>query len=269
MSLTTPTGPADLYRQLREGEMDAATAVEEVARSYGRNPREPSLRDTLRAAEQRHQEAAADAAVQPELEPEPEPDKFETARAEVEARMAALRDERQRLSLDALTDAGARKRLAAVERQLDECEAELDRVELARREQARRQAEAIEAAENERRQQALTHARELQAEREKAAHAVDLAAARFARELRKFDRITTEQETTLRRVGARNAADMARPRSWQIEAALMHALREAGCPHGIIALEAFAGPAHIGPGWVRPLAESDARPIEPAAPEGS
>ena len=97
----------------------------------------------------------------------------------------------------------------------------------------------------------------LSQERAKAAKAVDRAAVAYARALRRWDLLTTDQERVLGRAG--RDPRTVRPRSWMIEAGLMRALLDAGLPHGIIRLEFQAGAqATVRPGKIAPLAKYDA-----------
>lgn len=184
--------------------------------------------------------------------------------AEADSRLAELREQRQRLAPEALrTKTGATK-LARVEAEIREAEQSLDRVQLARTETARREEQARADAVSERRTAALQRARELQTERQKAAKAVDTALRRFATTLASWDRITTEQEQTLRAAGWNGERAMqARARPWMVEAAIALALRDAGCPRGIVGLQSFTGPISLGPRHEGPLADQDARPVEP------
>jgi chromosome segregation ATPase len=184
--------------------------------------------------------------------------------ADATRRLGDLEEARLRLSPESLTDATVAGELSRVESEIESCKQMLERVRLARTEVERRelqaQADAAEAA----RQAHLAEARRLQAERRKQAAVVDKAASVYAKALREFDRITSAQEAELRRAGDRTAADIARPRPWMFELALAAALRDAGCPHGILRVEALAGAEHVSQSAIRPLGLSDSRPIEPA-----
>lgn len=185
--------------------------------------------------------------------------------ADATTRLAELEEQRLRLSPEALSDSEVAAELADIESAIVSCRQVLERVRLARVETERREHQAETDVRERARQECLAHARRLEGERRKAAAAVDKAAAVFATQLRAFDRITTEQEVQLRRAGERQAADIARPRSWMFELALAHALRAAGLPRGALRVEALIGAEHVALSQIRPLAELDPRPIEPEA----
>lgn len=191
---------------------------------------------------------------------------LEALQADEEARVTDLRGQRQQLAPEALRTKTAAAHLARVEEALHASEQKLERIRLARAENARRSEQAEIDAAAERRAAALQRARELQAERQRQAKAVDAAARRFAEALAAWDRSTTEQERALREAGwTMETAIAARPHPALIEGALQRALTDANCPAGIIRLESSGSPTHRG----RPslLADGDARLIEPAEPE--
>lgn len=181
--------------------------------------------------------------------------------ADATRRLGELEEQRLHLAPEALTDKKAAAELADVESEIAACRRTLERVGLAREEQQRRVLAAEASAREEARQAHLAEARRLQAERETAAVAVDKAAAVFAQKLRAFDRITSEQESHLRRAGDVTAAGIARPRPYLFELALERALRDAGCPYGILRTETLTGVNRVPMAQIRPLVESDARPI--------
>jgi hypothetical protein len=195
------------------------------------------------------------------------PVSLDAMQADTETRLAELRQRRQELSLDALTDQGVAKRLATVESDIATAESALERVGLARAEGQRRELQARSEAEAERRANALQQARALQSEREKGAAAVDAAAKAFAEKLAAWDQITTRQESALRVAGRTGYAGSAvRPQPWMVECAVQHHLSAAGCPRGVMRLGSFMpGPGASQPASrVRPLAELDFRPVESA-----
>ena len=190
---------------------------------------------------------------------------LEALQSETEAELAELRDRRRRLAPEALRIRSAAGKLTRVEVQIREAEQALERVQLARAETARREEQARLDADAQRRAGGLARARELQSERNAAAREVDAAARQFAVKLAAWDRITTRQEQALRAAGWNGEHAMAaRPRPWMVEAALGRALGDAGVPRGMIRMETFTGAtASVRPGKVVPLAECDARPVEP------
>lgn len=183
------------------------------------------------------------------------PGDMDRIEAEAEARLEQLREHRRRLAPEALSDRLAAERLTAVEAEIGALEVTLARVPLARAEAAHRreQAERDEAA----RRPQLLKAAKLKRERVKAAQAVDQAAAAYAEALRRWDRLTTEQESLLHPLGFAPAS--VRPRSWMIESGLLAALRAAGMPDGAVRVESRRGPEPVlRAGRLRPLAELDA-----------
>ncbi len=186
-----------------------------------------------------------------------EPVDLDALQTDAETRLAELLDQRQRLALDALTDAGVAAELRDVESEIAAAREALERVELARVENARREEEAQTAEQAEYRRECLDRARELQAERERAARSVDSGFTKAAHALRDWDRIATQQWQLLRSAGEEHPAIAARPRSWVVEEALRHALIEAKLPHGIIN---FGAPARTQ----RPqsMSKNDPRPVE-------
>ncbi len=171
-------------------------------------------------------------------------------------RLPELRLARQRFALDAQSDAVAAAELADIEGQIAACLLALERRDLADAERVRRDAEARAAEEEAAREAALEQARVLQAERERAMRAVDSGARRFACALVDYDRICREQDGALTTAGRRPSANAGRAREAAIQAAVAYALREASAPR---VLELPPIPVRD----VKPLAESDLRPIEP------
>ena len=167
-----------------------------------------------------------------------------------------LRERQQGLALDALTDPAAARELAKVKADLTSAELALEHVELARSERARREQEALDQAAQQGRDAALARARELQTEREKAARMFDSAAAKLAAALADLYRICGEQSNALLAADQRQARWLAQFRPGSVVDGLKHALHEAGSP------DPFDLPPTRHP---QPLAEGDARPIEPAS----
>lgn len=178
-------------------------------------------------------------------------------RAGTEARIAELREQRQRLAPEALTNTAAAKRLATIEADLAAAEQALERVDLAAAETDRREIEAREQAEAQARAEGLQRAQELQRDRELAAVEVDTAARTFAEALQRWDAIAAEQERAVRQAGWSSVtAQAVRPRPHMVEDALRMALFDARCPRGIVRIE----PPATGAGVVS-LADGDARAV--------
>ena len=167
-----------------------------------------------------------------------------------------LRERRQMLALDGLTDPAAAAELSKVKADLDAAENALGHIELARTETARREQEALDQAAQQARDEAFARARELQTEREKAAARFDAAASKLASSLADLHKICGEQANLLLAAGRRQARDQAQFRPGSVVDGLKHALQEAG------ARDPFDLPPSRHP---RPLAEGDARPVEPAS----
>ncbi len=81
----------------------------------------------------------------------------------------------------------------------------------------------------------------------------------FARALTEWDRVTSKQMREMSLAG--RDPNVARPRSWMVECALLWALRNVGAPHGIVGIL----PPSVA--QVKPLSEQDARPVEPLDPK--
>ena len=124
-----------------------------------------------------------------------------------------------------------------------------DLLEAARGERDAREA-AVEAAAADR-EFHLACAKDLGSDRGKAAERVDTALAAFATALADWHNASAWQANSLMSAGNKPAADAARPRARQINAALVHALREANVPHAALDLPAQS------PSTVMLLAESD------------
>lgn len=164
------------------------------------------------------------------------------------------------LSLEALSgDPDALAELADLEEQLDDSKKSLGRLLAAQAEQERRNAQARADAAAEARADALTLARRLQAERETLARKVDETALALGKALNAWDKCTSAQEAALRKAG--QDGNPARARAWQPACAVLFALREAGCPHGILSLLPPTATT------VRRLVENDFRGLEPLLPQ--
>ena len=169
-----------------------------------------------------------------------------------------LEEARSRLALDGLGgDPEVRAELESVESELAGALGELDRIDLARAEQARRRLEAEQDARQEAQEAAYTEARRIQADRDRAARGVDSGAAKLAAALADYATCCERQIATLSRAGMRpDVRSGAALRNFSVEAALKFALRE---QHVENALDL----PPIRPQHVKPLRESDARLVEP------
>ena len=159
---------------------------------------------------------------------EPENIDLDALEADCKSNISNLRAAIGRLALDALHNPAAREELTDCEHQLDEAEAELGRLALARAERERRDIEQHTEQERARRAAAFARARELQGERQKAARSVDRAAARFVEAVAEFVDVARRQESEFAAAGMLAARDAARPKGFVLEAAFAHALRSSG-----------------------------------------
>lgn len=176
---------------------------------------------------------------------------------DAERRLVELREQRARLSLDALTDPeGAEgQELASVESETAAAERQLAHARLAGEERDRRESEAREHAEREQRQQGYERAQALQRDREAAAGKIDRGAKALAGALAVFDCVVREQDEALKQAGRREGT---RVRPDAIESAVHAALQAAGVQRGALPLELRFHP--------RPqaLLDGDQKPVEPA-----
>ena len=175
-----------------------------------------------------------------------------------------LVDARARLALDGLGgDPEVRTELEAVESEMAGANGELERIDLARAERARRELEAEKDARQEAQQAAHEEARRIQVDRERAARGFDSAAVKLACALADYERCCTRQVAALTRAGMRHdLRSAASLRSGRVEAALKHALRE---QHVENALDL----PPVRPQHVKPLRETDPRIVEPLKEDDS
>lgn len=182
---------------------------------------------------------------------------FDALEVATQENIGQLREARQRLALDALGDEDAREELGNVERELADAEAELGRIALARVEDDRRAAAGRQVELDERRQRAFNRAREIQVRRQAAALGVDSAAAAFAHAIGEYASAVREQQAALTEAG--RSPSSARLLPMLVEAAFALELGRAGVGGAIFDRLPVIQPRHL-----RPLAESDPRPVEPA-----
>jgi hypothetical protein len=175
--------------------------------------------------------------------------------AEAQQRLSELREQQQRLSLDALTDKDAAIELRNIESEIASAEAELHRVGLARQEGERREADAAEKAEQERIGRLLRKAEALHRKIDAAAKRYDDAADELAQAHVAHHLLMVEQTTALTEAGA---AEPGRPWGWisAYSGALAHALLSAdpdkGSGRGSGIVGAYTTGSHGAP---KPLAK--------------
>ena len=165
-------------------------------------------------------------------------------------RLAELRDQRQRMSPEALVDDRVRSELDDVESQIRAAEAELRRIELAGTEHDRRAQQERTDGEQARRDGHMAEARRLQPEIEKAIATFDRELGKAMAALRRYHDLSIAQLQQLGAAGQRPQ----HPGAWVVNAAVKYHLQRADIPPGVV---------EIG-GDVRaraePLADSHPRP---------
>jgi hypothetical protein len=178
---------------------------------------------------------------------------------DLHAKIARLRGDVARLSFDAFQDPAVKAELGAVESELGGAERELQRIDFARAEHERREAEAREQEITTRQAQALQLARKIGARRQAAAVAVDKAAAAFAKAIGEHVEVARAQQEALREAGRPSEAHAVRPTAFRLEAALAYALREASWGGALRELGLLSRLPAIPPRHQLQLAESDLR----------
>lgn len=178
---------------------------------------------------------------------------LEAVEADAKAKIAELEKAAERLAPEALTDRGVAAELEAVESERRAAELAIEHANAARREIARRDAEAQAQAEAEARAQALERARAIDVERVKAAVAVDAALRKAGFALADLARLARDESAEL----AQAALPRLTPPSRSVMGgALFAALGEAGVKAG----DLFEIERPI-PERRRPLAET-VRPVD-------
>jgi hypothetical protein len=181
----------------------------------------------------------------------PDLDKLEQ---DAHARIADCEQEEQRLALDALSDPTLAEELQGVQRKRADAEGQARQAQMARDEIGRREARAIEAAEQARRDEALADARVLEDERRAAAKAVDEAGAAYVKAIDAWADVRVRQEAALGRAHQRAL----KPTGDAVERALLRNMLDVGLPRGLLTIEGInTRPA--------PLAETD--PGQPVGDE--
>jgi hypothetical protein len=163
-----------------------------------------------------------------------EPDPLDTLGTEIEARIEALTAERQRLSLDALTDDGKARELADVEAALAGADVDLQRLTIARTETARREQAEREQADHDRVQAASDRAAELGAERQKVEARLQRDARTFAGSVAALHVVAGQQAAALTQANHPNAYQTTIPSPGALQRMLAQALRDAGAPTNLL-----------------------------------
>lgn len=227
-TIDTPGSLTETYRQRRRAGKAHDDALAATAHAYGRRPKDiehglRKVRAECDAPPADKQPAVEVAALGDDAPGDPIAD-------EARCRIAELTVERQRLSLDALTDDKARTELASVEAELAGAEAELERAGLARTEAQRRDRKQVEQAERKAIAAAMQRADELQAERSVAWAKVEKSVSSFAQALGDHHRICGEQTRALATAGQADAWRTVMPPDYTIEKAVKQALAGVGAP---------------------------------------
>ena len=184
--------------------------------------------------------------------PETEAPDFDRIENDLQGRLAALREQRQALALDSLSDDGARERLPKVEADLADTEAESGRLALARAEAERRELAAIETAKSEAQEAALGRAKQLRGERLKLAKVLDRKIVEFVDAVSDFALACDEQSRQFAAADLPQAAAGARSaQALRIEGSIALAMRGKHFP----AMERLA---HISGRFQRPVADVEA-----------
>lgn len=222
----------ELLEQLIRAGLSVGDAITRVCTAYGLTDSDVRARQWFDAALAK----GADPVLEPapaEPEGESEPDELAAIEQDARRRVGELEDARQRLALDALTDADAARELGEVEAALADTRAEIERVGLAASERERRGVESRERAAQDAAAAALAEADKLGTKLAAQAAKVDRAAQAFARETAVYASLHAQCHQALVAAGERNYGTGAAPTS-PVAAALHFALREAGAPslHG-------------------------------------
>jgi hypothetical protein len=152
--------------------------------------------------------------------PPPSADPFDKATAEVRARIDKLNKERQAAAFDALTDKEKRGQLITIERNLSAATDDLERLDLARVEAARRGQEKAERAEQERRQAALAEVDQVVSGMATEDQKIKGELSTLAKRVAHREGLGHKQATALSRAGQRGWASMPDMLTWTIEAFL-------------------------------------------------
>jgi hypothetical protein len=179
---------------------------------------------------------------------------FDVIESGIRARILGLREQRKALALDALTSKTAAKKLEDVETRLLSCDAELDRLGLARDEAARRAQAEADAAEDETRREALVRYRELQTARLAAAKRFDKTAAAFVDAVADYADACVEQRAAHVAAGLGTAGLGAPVPKFRLAGAFLAAMDRRPAVRAVFDL-----PPHP-PSHKRPLAETEPSP---------
>ena len=150
---------------------------------------------------------------------------FDEIEQEHQAKLAALDERRQSLSLDAVTDDAKREELDDVESQMRVTQTHLERITAARQEHDRRETERLAEAERQRKRDALQKANDLNPARQKVAVKVDQAMAALVKSIQDYSDLAHKQQA-LMLDGGRTFAAQVTLEPYMVEQAFAHALRD-------------------------------------------
>jgi hypothetical protein len=234
--MNPPTIPAtleDVYGRRREQGDDHRRAAEVATHQMGggRRPRDLAHRlDRARDGWEREAEAPAPLQVGDLDAEQDQPDGFTPAEADLTAQIARLEDERQRLSLDSISDDRARGKVADAEKRLAAAQVQLDRVQLARAESGRRVQQQRDDADRKAKQAARDRADALGHERARVEVKVAKAAGAYAADVAELHAVAQRQGQALTAAGDGNAWHTTRPLGTVLLDQLKTALAAAGAP---------------------------------------
>jgi hypothetical protein len=174
---------------------------------------------------------------------------------DAEARLAELRPQVQRLSLDALTDPRIASELDDIRSEIASAERAVEQVRLAHTEKGRRASEAAAEAAREARVVAAARVAELSAELQTAGAEVDAAFAVVCRTVEKWLALGEARDRESVAAGRRPGANAHALRAIQLDGAFRFGTRR--LPMGVLGLEGF-----VQPRSVRALVQADVRPAE-------
>jgi hypothetical protein len=254
--MTQPTTPAEVYIDSRLRDEPPETAAERARHAYQIfHPQR--LSEELAGAEEAFEAELArrqeEAAAPPAVEQEPEVPTLDAMETDARQRREALKERRQRLSLDATRDEAACLALSEVEADIEATETEIERIDLARHEAERRA--PLEAAEREEKAKLVVAAEKQAARLPAAAKAVDVAAEAFAKT------VATHRQLARRARELREEAGIQRPAPFGFtgsDSAYELALRHALGQHDVGDV-VERPPSSFGHAPASPLAEPDMR----------
>lgn len=220
------------YAKLRRRGQSTREARDGVFRQFaitGSSERETLARD-LAIDERAHgiAEPAPEPPVDEQPEPEPAPDPIDAVEHDARGRLAGLREKRQRLAPEALTDSDVAAEVKLLDDEIAAAERAAELAPLAREELARREREKVQDADGARREQARKQAAAAAKQRPALAAAVDAAAAAFAKALADFARHCDDHARQAQAAGMDASALRFKP--LLAEKALRRAAADAGAP---------------------------------------